>query len=113
MSNSRSPRAVRSITVGMRGMLTPYATASGRGLTHTPRSRRGVQPGARGDVDGRAPAAPQLAADLADRAVALGDHVVLVDRLEVLLTRPDEAVVVDAREGVEHATDHLAHAVLD
>ena len=55
----------------------------------------------------------ELAAQLAEQAVALGDDVVLVDRLEVLLARGDEAVAVQLREGCDHAREHLAHAVLD
>ena len=45
--------------------------------------------------------------------MALGDDVVLVDRLEVLLTRRDEARAVELRQLAHDAGDHLAHAVLD
>jgi hypothetical protein len=45
--------------------------------------------------------------------VALGDDVVLVDRLEVLLARRDEARAVELGKAGDDARDHLAHAVLD
>ncbi len=54
-----------------------------------------------------------LAPQLREQAVAFGDHVVLVDRLEVLLARGDEAGAVQPGEGGDHSRHHLAHAVLD
>ena len=58
-------------------------------------------------------AARQLGADLPQRAEALGDDVVLVDRLQVDLAGRDEARSSSAGNRVDHAADHLAHAVLD
>ena len=55
----------------------------------------------------------ELAAQLAEQPEALGDDVVLVDRLEVLLARRDERVVAQAAEALDRAADRLAHAVLD
>ena len=55
----------------------------------------------------------QLARELAEQAVALGDDVVLVDRLEVLLAREHERVVAEAAELLDRHPHHLAHAVLD
>ena len=52
-------------------------------------------------------------AQLAEQAVAVGDDVVLVDRLEVLLARGDERVVAQLGQPVDDAADHLPHAVLD
>ena len=54
-----------------------------------------------------------LAAQLAEQAMALGEHVVLMDRLQVLLARRDEARAIQFREAGDDARDHLAHAVLD
>src|SRR3954447_5193705 len=54
-----------------------------------------------------------LVAQLAEHAEALGDDVVLVDRLEVLLARRDERLVLERGELGDDAADHLAHAVLD
>src|SRR5680860_1467900 len=71
-----------------------------------------VQPLARGHVMGGARVSGQLGLQLADQAVALGDHAVLVDRLEVLLASQDERVVAEPGELVHRAADHLAHAVL-
>ena len=45
--------------------------------------------------------------------MALGEHVVLVDRLQVLLARRDEARTVQLGEAGEHTREHLAHAILD
>jgi hypothetical protein len=47
--------------------------------------------------------AVQLRAQLAHRAVALGDHVVRVDRLQVHLPREEEVLVRQRRVGVEDA----------
>ena len=55
----------------------------------------------------------ELGAQLGEQAVALGDDVVLVDRLEVLLARRDEARAVELGKARDDAGDHLAHAVLD
>src|SRR3712207_9006288 len=44
--------------------------------------------------------------------VALGHHVVLVDRLEVLLARHQERVLPETAELVEPHAHHLTHAVL-
>ena len=55
----------------------------------------------------------ELAAQLAEQPEALGDDVVLVDRLEVLLARRHERVVAQAAEALDRAADRLAHAVLD
>ena len=55
----------------------------------------------------------QLAAQLAERAVALSLDVVLVNRLEVLLARGHKRVVGKFRQLVDHTGDHLAHAVFD
>ena len=52
-------------------------------------------------------------AQLAEHAVAIGDHVVLVDRLQVLLAGGDEDVIAELGQIVDDAADHLAHAVLD
>ena len=54
----------------------------------------------------------ELAAQLAEQPEALGDDVVLVDRLEVLLARRDEGVVAQVAEALERAANRLAHAVL-
>ncbi len=56
------------------------------------RSRR-LQPLAHRPVMGLVLAARQLGPQLAERAVALGDHVVAVDRLQVLLARHHERLV--------------------
>ena len=62
----------------------------------------GVKPVAELGVAGGVLARVELAAELADRAEALGEHLVVVDRLEVQLPREDEVVVpevVDLLEG--------------
>src|SRR5215218_10325791 len=64
-------------------------------------------------VAARVLAAVELAADLRDQPVALGDHVVSVDRLQVLLAGVDEGAVAELGEGLAHPADHLADAVLD
>ena len=55
----------------------------------------------------------ELAGEVAEGAVALGDDVVAVDRLEVLLARLDEGVVAELAVSVDDLADHLADAVLD
>ena len=55
----------------------------------------------------------QLVAQLAEQAEALGDDVVLVDRLQVLLAGGDERASPRTPKRVDHAAHHLAHAVLD
>ncbi len=54
-----------------------------------------------------------LAAKLRQQAVAFGDNVVLVDRLEVLLARRDEACAIQLWKAGDDARDHLPYAVLD
>src|SRR5918992_2336080 len=51
--------------------------------------------------------------ELAHQAMALGDHVVLVDRLEILLAGGHEGLVAEAGEALGRHADHLPHAVLD
>jgi hypothetical protein len=55
----------------------------------------------------------QLGAQLANRALALGEHVVGVDRLEVHLARVEEVCVCEIRQGVERALEREPHRVLD
>ena len=55
----------------------------------------------------------ELAPDLADRPVPLGEHVVGVDRLQVDLAREEEVGVVEARIAVDDALEREAHGVLD
>src|SRR3954470_12226732 len=55
----------------------------------------------------------QLGAKPAEGAVALGDDVVAVDRLEVLLARHYEGLRRQVRVALDHLADHLADAVLD
>src|SRR5215207_11302179 len=54
----------------------------------------------------------ELATELTEQPGALGDDVVLVDRLEVLLARRHEGVVAQAAEALDRASNRLAHAVL-
>ncbi len=54
-----------------------------------------------------------LAPQLLEQTVPLGDDVVLVDRLEVLLAGGDERAAVELGEGLDDPADHLTHAVLD
>ena len=88
----RAARARRYVRVGSRNLIQPRAAA---GL------------GAGGD------SGLELAAHLAERPESLRDDVVLVDRLEVDLARRHERAVVELREPLDDAADHLAHAVLD
>ena len=74
--------------VGLSGW--PWRSGLRRALADDRRScsgdgQRTVEPGPAGGVDRSAMPSLQLAADLAERAEALGDDVVLVDRLEVHL----------------------------
>ena len=57
--------------------------------------------------------AVELGAQLADRAGALRDHVVPVDRLEVHLLREEEVAVVELAVAVERLLEREAHRVLD
>ena len=57
--------------------------------------------------------AAELGAELADRAPALRDHVVVVDRLEVPLTREHEVAVVEAGHRREQLLERDADGVLD
>src|SRR3954469_13532019 len=72
-----------------------------------------VQPLAHRRVMREVLARGNLVAQLAEHAEALGDDVVLVNRLEVLLARRHERLVLERRVLADHAADHLAHAVLD
>ena len=58
-------------------------------------------------------AAGQLRPQLAEGAVALGHHVVAVDRLQVLLARHHEGLVRQVGVALDHLAHHLPHAVLD
>ena len=104
---------------GLRRRLTEKATRSAgghghRGLTRVePALRRRAQPGGQARVGWRHLARVKLAANLAEGAEALGDDVVLMDRLEVDLARRHERVVAQGREAIGHAADHLPHAILD
>src|SRR5687767_13151210 len=82
------------------------------GPTRRP-SGAAVEPLAHRDVLRRVLARHQLAPHLAQEPEPLGGHVVLVDRLQVLLARGHEVAVGEHREALHHAADHLAHAVLD
>ena len=62
---------------------------------------------------GRGRTGVDLRAQLRQQAMALGDDVVLVDRLEVLLARRDEARAIQLGKAGDDARDHLPHAVLD
>ena len=62
---------------------------------------------------GRVAAVRQLPAQLADRAEALGENVVVVDRLEVDLAGEHEVVVAELVVGFKRALDHEPHRVLD
>ena len=55
----------------------------------------------------------QLVAELAEGAVALGDDVVAVDRLQVLLAGHDEGLGGQVGVALDHVAHHLPHAVLD
>lgn len=58
--------------------------------------------------------AAQLAGDFINQAVALGNHVVLMDRFEILLAREDECFWAKlATKGIYDSGNHLANAVLD
>ena len=57
--------------------------------------RRGLEPLPHGGVVAGVRAALELAGDLGEQAVALGDHVVAVDGLEVLLAGVDEGAVAE------------------
>src|SRR5438093_9316668 len=55
----------------------------------------------------------ELRAQLTHRATALGEHVVVVDRLEVQLPREDEVAVVERGVAVERLLERDPHRVLD
>ena len=71
------------------------------------------QPGPQRRVARTVLAAGDLVTQLPERPEALGDDVVLMDRLEVLLSRGDEAAAVQLWKLAHDAGDHLAHAILD
>ena len=72
------------------------------------RSSRSQPSHSRSSVCRAAAATLELAAQLADRAVALREHVVGVDRLEVDLAGEQEVVVVELRVGVERVASARA-----
>src|SRR5215211_6522900 len=55
----------------------------------------------------------QLAREVAEQPLALGDDVVLVDRFEVLLPGAEEGARAEVSEAFDGHAHHLAHAVLD
>src|SRR5207245_7764391 len=55
----------------------------------------------------------ELGAQLAGGAVALREHVVRVDRLQVDLTREEEVAVVELRVAAERFGERVADGVLD
>ena len=66
-----------------------------------------------GSCEPRRLARLQLLTNLAQGAEPLSDDVVLVDRLQVDLTRRHERAVIEIGERADDAGDHLPHAVLD
>ena len=78
-----------------------------------PAERRSFEPLAHRLVPGAVLAGGELGSQLAERAVALGDDVVAVDRLQVLLAGHDVGVVGQVGVALDHLAHHLAHAVLD
>src|SRR4051794_18284119 len=90
---------------------TASAAASGDGGENLAAGR--VQPLAHRRVMREVLARLELVAELAEQPEALGDDVVLVDRLEVLLARGDERRVLERAVLGDDPGDHLAHAVLD
>ena len=79
----------------------------------TQRATGRLEPLALGHVVARVLAARELGDDLGQQPRSLREHGMAVDRLEVLLAGEDEAAVAELREGLGHAPDHLANAVLD
>src|SRR3954452_19553153 len=73
----------------------------------------GLEPLALRHVMSRVLATLELGEDLAEEPGSLRDHVVAVDRLQVLLAGEDEAAVAERRIGLGDAAHHLADAVLD
>ena len=67
----------------------------------------------RNRVPGSGLARVELATQLADRAVALGEDVVVVDRLEVDLARQQEVAVTELGVALECAGEREADGVLD
>src|SRR3954453_21722478 len=78
---------------------TPGPTRSDRAVE--PLTQRGVVRGVLAGGD--------LLPHLAHQAEALGLHVVLVDRLEVLLARRDEVQVAEEVQALDDAAHHLAY----
>src|SRR5262245_41078578 len=76
-------------------------------------SRHSLEPLAHGDVLRDVVFALYLTQQPADHPVALGDHVVLVDRLQVLLAGEDEGPFAQVAEALDGHSNHLADAVLD
>ena len=89
----RLREAAASAVTMLRSALTTPARRAGRGLDLD------VEPAAQVGVAPRQAATGDLRADLRQGAVALGDDVVLVDRLEVLLACGHEALVRAATAG--------------
>ncbi len=83
------------------------------GVRRRPGSPDSLQPLALALVPPDALAAGQLGPQLAEGPVALGHHVVAVDRLQVLLAGHDEGAVGQVGVALDHLAHHLPHAVLD
>src|SRR6185437_5572839 len=76
-------------------------------------ARRLAQPVVQLGARGRRTAAVELGAQLRDRAAALGEHVVVVDGLQVDLPREDEVAVVEAGVTLERLLERDTDGVLD
>ncbi len=100
---------------GLRRSLAGATPGSGKrpALRRRPAVRELIQPGPAAGVHRCRHARRELAADLLKRAESLGHDIVLVDRLEVDLSRRHERPVVEAREPFDRASHHLPDAVLD
>ena len=99
-SRRRAPAAPREPRAPARGDRDPRpAPAEDRAAP----SQRAGEPLAQLGVVLERAALLELAAQLADRAVALREHVVRVDRLEVHLAREDEVAVVESGVRIEDA----------
>src|SRR5829696_9637827 len=72
-----------------------------------------AEPAGRREAVSCRPLAAQLARQVGDEAAVLGDHVVAMDRLEVLLARAHERTVPEPPHPLDREPEHLAHAVLD
>ena len=90
------------------GLRRRLARGSGRRLS----DGSGGQPVIQRGVPRQGRVRGYLLTQLAEQTVALGEDVVLMDRLEVLLARRDEAGAVQAGHPSEHTREHLPHAVL-